>query len=158
MRYIENGAGGPRIVWSASDLKAAAECEFAWLRVPMMITDEAGAVPEPAAVRHPDHAARPVVPAAPIRTPLVPAAPIRTPLVPAATVPTPSAPPDGGLRYRCLTGPDDAEFCRRVSQALDEGYVLVGGPSVTFNGRDVIVAQAVVWPYPDVHATVGGGG
>ncbi len=32
MRYIENGAGGPRIVWSASDLKAAAECEFAWLR------------------------------------------------------------------------------------------------------------------------------
>ncbi|MFG6402072.1 TM0106 family RecB-like putative nuclease [Microbacterium sp. P04] len=29
MRYIENEA---RIVWSASDLKAAAECEFAWLR------------------------------------------------------------------------------------------------------------------------------
>ncbi|MDF2991040.1 MAG: superfamily and helicase and helicase subunit [Microbacterium sp.] len=29
MRYIEKDA---RIVWSASDLKAAAECEFAWLR------------------------------------------------------------------------------------------------------------------------------
>lgn len=29
MRYIEHDA---RIVWSASDLKAAAECEFAWLR------------------------------------------------------------------------------------------------------------------------------
>ena len=29
MRYIEQEA---RIVWSASDLKAAAECEFAWLR------------------------------------------------------------------------------------------------------------------------------
>ncbi|WP_243074237.1 bifunctional RecB family nuclease/DEAD/DEAH box helicase [Microbacterium sp. SS28] len=29
MRYIE---GEGRIVWSASDLKAAAECEFAWLR------------------------------------------------------------------------------------------------------------------------------
>ncbi|MDU0327290.1 TM0106 family RecB-like putative nuclease [Microbacterium sp. KSW2-21] len=29
MRYIEQDA---RIVWSASDLKAAAECEFAWLR------------------------------------------------------------------------------------------------------------------------------
>lgn len=29
MRYIEREA---RIVWSASDLKAAAECEFAWLR------------------------------------------------------------------------------------------------------------------------------
>ncbi|BDV31702.1 TM0106 family RecB-like putative nuclease [Microbacterium terricola] len=29
MRYIE---GEKRIVWSASDLKAAAECEFAWMR------------------------------------------------------------------------------------------------------------------------------
>ncbi|MBF0816489.1 TM0106 family RecB-like putative nuclease [Microbacterium paludicola] len=29
MRYIESEA---RVVWSASDLKAAAECEFAWLR------------------------------------------------------------------------------------------------------------------------------
>ncbi|MFG6444212.1 TM0106 family RecB-like putative nuclease [Microbacterium sp. P07] len=29
MRYIENEG---RLVWSASDLKAAAECEFAWLR------------------------------------------------------------------------------------------------------------------------------
>ena len=29
MRYIPDQG---RIVWSASDLKAAAECEFAWLR------------------------------------------------------------------------------------------------------------------------------
>ena len=32
MRYIEGDGDGGRIVWSASDLKAAAECEFAWLR------------------------------------------------------------------------------------------------------------------------------
>ncbi|MFT4136582.1 TM0106 family RecB-like putative nuclease [Microbacterium sp.] len=33
MRYIEGeGEGEGRVVWSASDLKAAAECEFAWLR------------------------------------------------------------------------------------------------------------------------------
>ena len=32
MRYIEDSGDGARIVWSASDLKAAAECEFAWLR------------------------------------------------------------------------------------------------------------------------------
>ena len=32
MRYIEDSGRGARIVWSASDLKAAAECEFAWLR------------------------------------------------------------------------------------------------------------------------------
>lgn len=32
MRYINDSGAGARVVWSASDLKAAAECEFAWLR------------------------------------------------------------------------------------------------------------------------------
>jgi hypothetical protein len=45
-----------------------------------------------------------------------------------------------------LTGPDDAAFCRRVSEMLDLGYRLHDGPSVTFDGERVIVAQAVVWP------------
>jgi len=48
------------------------------------------------------------------------------------------------LRYRLLTGPDDHAFCERVSAALEDGYELYGSPSATFNGRDVIVAQAVV--------------
>ena len=48
------------------------------------------------------------------------------------------------LRYRVLTGPDDATFCERVSAALDEGYQLYGGPTLTYNGKDVIVGQAVV--------------
>lgn len=47
-------------------------------------------------------------------------------------------------RYRVLTGPDDASFCWRVSEALDLGYELHGAPSVTFNGDRVIVAQALV--------------
>ena len=46
-----------------------------------------------------------------------------------------SAPPDGMPIYRLLTGPDDAAFCHRVSEALALGYVLYGSPSVTFNGR-----------------------
>ncbi len=50
----------------------------------------------------------------------------------------------GRLRYRCLTGPDDRSFCERVSAALEDGYVLHGGPSLTFDGERVIVAQAVV--------------
>ena len=55
--------------------------------------------------------------------------------------------PPGGLpSYRVLTGPDDAAFCRRVSEALALGYELHGSPAVTFNGKDVVVAQAVVWP------------
>lgn len=61
-----------------------------------------------------------------------------------ATSPSPLL--EGKLRYRCLTGPDDAEFCKRVSAALDEGYVLHGGPSATFDGKSVVLAQAVVWP------------
>ncbi|MBZ2198131.1 DUF1737 domain-containing protein [Occultella gossypii] len=48
--------------------------------------------------------------------------------------------------YRLLTGPDDAEFCARVSDALAEGYQLYGSPSVTFDGARVVAAQAVVLP------------
>jgi len=55
-------------------------------------------------------------------------------------------PPDGLPTYRLLTGPDDAAFCHRVSQALALGYRLYGSPSATFNGQEVIVAQAIIWP------------
>ncbi len=57
----------------------------------------------------------------------------------------PSQPPEGLPIYRLLTGPDDAAFCKRVSEALAMGYVLYGSPAATFNGNQVIVAQAVVW-------------
>ena len=45
-----------------------------------------------------------------------------------------------------LTGPDDAAFCHRGSEALNLGYALHGGPAVTHDGENVIVAQALVWP------------
>ncbi|MEV6622041.1 DUF1737 domain-containing protein [Amycolatopsis sp. NPDC051106] len=54
-------------------------------------------------------------------------------------------PPDDLPRYRLLTGPDDAKFCHRVSEALDLGYRLHGSPAATFDGARVIVAQALVW-------------
>ncbi len=50
------------------------------------------------------------------------------------------------LRYRLLTGVDDRRFCERISAALDDGYVLHGSPAATFNGTEVIVAQALVLP------------
>jgi len=62
---------------------------------------------------------------------------------------TMKTPPDDLPVYRLLTGPDDAKFCRRVSEALALGYVLYGSPSATFNGESVIVAQAIVWPAMD---------
>lgn len=55
-------------------------------------------------------------------------------------------PPDGLPTYRILTGPDDDQFCRRVSEALALGYRLHQGPAVTHDGTDVIVAQALMWP------------
>ncbi|MCX2927520.1 DUF1737 domain-containing protein [Streptomyces sp. NEAU-W12] len=56
------------------------------------------------------------------------------------------APPDGLPVYRVLTGPDDVAFRRRVGEALATGCRLHEGPSVTFDGDRVVVAQAVVWP------------
>jgi hypothetical protein len=55
-------------------------------------------------------------------------------------------PSEGLPVYRVLTGPDDAAFCRRVSAALEQGYLLYGSPSVTYNDETVIVAQAIIWP------------
>ena len=52
--------------------------------------------------------------------------------------------PEQRLAYRVLTGPDNAEFCQRVSAALSDGYALHGSPSLTTRGGQVIVAQALV--------------
>lgn len=46
--------------------------------------------------------------------------------------------------YKLITGPDDATFCQRISKLLNEGYELHGSPAITFNGKEVIAAQAVI--------------
>jgi hypothetical protein len=46
--------------------------------------------------------------------------------------------------YRYLTGPDDSEFCMRVSEALNRGWGLYGNPTLTFDGRSVVAGQALV--------------
>lgn len=50
------------------------------------------------------------------------------------------------LRYRLLTGPDDHDFCLRVSQALDDGYVLHGSPAIAVGLEGPVVCQAVMLP------------
>lgn len=56
-------------------------------------------------------------------------------------------PPDGLPVYRLLTGPDDASFCRRVSEALALGYRLHGSPVLCAgSGERPIAGQAVIWP------------
>ena len=68
---------------------------------------------------------------------------------PAQTVPAPAATEAAAeerLAYRLISGPDDRSFCERISTALAEGYVLHGSPAATYNGINVIVAQAIVLP------------
>lgn len=52
--------------------------------------------------------------------------------------------PEPKKAYKLLTGIDDSEFCQRVSDALKDGYELYGSPAITFNGKNNIVAQALV--------------
>ena len=48
-------------------------------------------------------------------------------------------------RYRFLSGPDDAKFCQRVSEALAQGYKLYGNPVLVIEEGQRIVGQAVIW-------------
>jgi hypothetical protein len=54
--------------------------------------------------------------------------------------------------YRVLTGPDDAAFCHRVSEALSRGWMLYGGPSLTYDAekKQVICGQAIIKDVEDV--------
>jgi hypothetical protein len=48
--------------------------------------------------------------------------------------------------YRLLSGPDDASFCHRVSEALNKGWQLHGSPVYAFDAvtHAMRCAQAVV--------------
>ncbi|WP_070964048.1 DUF1737 domain-containing protein [Vibrio sonorensis] len=46
--------------------------------------------------------------------------------------------------YRMITGPDDAQFCMRVSKLLNHGWELYGSPTLIVQEGSVIVGQAVV--------------
>ena len=46
--------------------------------------------------------------------------------------------------YRVLSGPDDAVFCERVERMLNLGWHLHSGPTITFDGKSVVVAQAII--------------
>ena len=48
--------------------------------------------------------------------------------------------------YRLLTGPDDAAFCHRITEALSRGWHLHGSPALAFDEerKTSVVAQAIV--------------
>lgn len=47
--------------------------------------------------------------------------------------------------YRYLTGPDDVNFCRRVTEALNNGWQLYGNPTLSFDPirNRIIAGQAI---------------
>lgn len=49
------------------------------------------------------------------------------------------------LVYRLLSGPDDAAFCHRITEALSHGWQLHGSPALSFDPERKcgIVAQAI---------------
>ncbi len=58
--------------------------------------------------------------------------------------------PSGITLYRYLTGPDDATFCHRVSEALSQGWQLYGNPTLTYDAgqKRVICGQAITKEKP----------
>ena len=54
---------------------------------------------------------------------------------------------DSPKAYRFLIGDDDAAFCKRVSDALRDGYVLYGPPLLQVDAQgNRLCGQAVVQP------------
>ena len=53
--------------------------------------------------------------------------------------------------YRMITGPDDDQFCHRVSKALSNGWSLAGSASMTFDAhrKRTMCGQPVVKDVPD---------
>ena len=56
-----------------------------------------------------------------------------------------ATPPNDLPTYRLISGPDDEDFSKRVSDALSLGYHLHGAPALTSDSGQVVVAQALIW-------------
>ncbi len=56
------------------------------------------------------------------------------------------------ILYRFLTGPDDSDFCHKITAALNKGWLLQGNATLAFDpvqGR-MVCGQAVMREVPDV--------
>ena len=92
---------------------------------------------------------QPVAPAAPLSATTKPTTSKTVAKKPAAKATPKAAPkakakPAADGKYKVLTGIDDETFCARVSEHLDKGWALYGDVAATFNGKNVILAQALL--------------
>ena len=51
--------------------------------------------------------------------------------------------------YRLLTGPDDASFCHRVSEALNHGWLLHGGPTLAAVADGTVICGQAIYKEMD---------
>jgi hypothetical protein len=56
------------------------------------------------------------------------------------------------ILYRYLTGVDDSAFCHKVTAVLNNGWLLQGPPTLTFDAAQgrVICGQAIMKEVPGV--------
>ncbi|MDC7694257.1 DUF1737 domain-containing protein [Asticcacaulis sp. DXS10W] len=61
------------------------------------------------------------------------------------------------IAYRFITGPDDAEFCARVTALLNNGWDLAGPAAMTFDQatRRVLCGQPMLKDIPDIVYSTG---
>jgi hypothetical protein len=57
--------------------------------------------------------------------------------------------------YRYLTGPDDAAFCHRITEALSKGWTLYGHLTLAYDAAQsrVICGQAIIKDVDDLPYT-----
>lgn len=70
----------------------------------------------------------------------------RTPVAAAPAVRTAPSADASAPRYKLITGVNDADFERRVNEAIREGFRPEGAPSIAYDGKDVVVAQVLMAP------------
>ena len=46
--------------------------------------------------------------------------------------------------YKLITGKESSGFSERVTELLKQGYELYGSPALSFDGEQMVVAQALV--------------
>ena len=46
--------------------------------------------------------------------------------------------------YKLITGKENSDFSERVTELLKQGYELYGSPALSFDGEQMVVAQALV--------------
>ena len=54
--------------------------------------------------------------------------------------------PQSKDKYKLITGRESDSFSVRVTEKLQQGYELYGSPALSFDGEEIVFAQALIRP------------